>query len=428
MPVPQLSSARLQIPSLRWWIIALLFIATLINFLDRLTISVLATPICESLHLTNEQFAHINIWFLAAYTLSQGLSGKIYDRIGVKKGFAGSITLWSAAAMAHAFAVGLNSLSVLRAFLGLGEAGNWPGATKIIAEWFPIRERAFAMSIVNSGTSLGSVIAPPLIVWLNFAFGWQAAFLVTGALGFLWLGVWLNFYQPFAAHSALTEEERVLIESDQPVSSAADSEETTPWTWWQLAKYRQVWAILLARLFVDPIWWLYILWLPKYLGSERHLSLEQAGWGTSVPFLAAALGGFLGGGGSGFFIRRGWTVNRARKTFILIGCVFMPAGIFAPYCSNVVSALACISLVTFGFQFWVNNVQTLPSDIFPKHAVATVAGIGGFGAGIGSIIFTQTTGWVVDHFSYTPIIITAGLLAPLGTLILLTLLGEVKRV
>src|SRR6185436_11774122 len=213
-------SEGFKIVGLRWWIVGLVFLATLINYIDRLTISVLAPIITKDLGLTNTQFGGILTWFLFAYTISQGLSGKLYDRIGTRLGFVCSIILWSLAAMAHAFARGLNSLSIFRFVLGLGEAGNWPGAAKTVAEWFPIRERAFGMAIFNSGAAIGSVVAPPLIVWLSLSYGWQTTFIVTGSLGFAWLGLWLLFYQTPERHKWLGEEERQLIREGQRTGGA----------------------------------------------------------------------------------------------------------------------------------------------------------------------------------------------------------------
>src|SRR5213593_1511343 len=218
---PQLTEAvttdiGFKLRGLRWWIVGLIFLATLINYIDRLTISVLAPVITRDLGLTNTEFGSILTWFLLAYTISQGLSGKLYDRVGTKRGFVCSILLWSIAAMAHAFARGLASLSVFRFILGLGEAGNWPGAAKTVAEWFPIRERAFGMAIFNSGAAIGSIVAPPLIVWLSLAYGWRTTFIVTGALGFLWLGLWVVFYETPERHRWLSNDERAVIREGQP--------------------------------------------------------------------------------------------------------------------------------------------------------------------------------------------------------------------
>ena len=416
-----------KLRGLRWWIAGLIFLATLINYIDRLTISVLAPVITRELGLTNTEFGGIVTWFLLAYTISQGLSGKLYDRIGTKRGFVGSITVWSIAAMAHAFARGLASLSIFRFILGLGEAGNWPGAAKTIAEWFPIRERAFGMAIFNSGAAIGSVVAPPLIVWLSLSYGWQTTFIVTGSLGFLWLLIWLFFYQTPERHRWLSDEERQLIREGQRVEQTVDSD-AVQFRWRDLLRYRQVWGIVLARFLTDPVWWLYISWLPKYLADARGFSLVKIGLFAWVPYVAADAGSLSGGWLSGFLISRGWSVDRARKIVIGLSALLMPAGILAALARDPMVALALIGVVLFGFQVWINNVQTLPSDYFPDKAVGSVAGLGGTGAGIGSMIFILSTGWIVDHFSYVPVLVTAGLLAPLGTLVLFVLSGRIERV
>jgi len=420
-----------KIRGLRWWIVGLIFLATLINYVDRLTVSVLAPVITRDLGLSNTEFGGILTWFLLAYTISQGLSGKLYDRVGTKRGFVCSIVLWSFAAIAHAFARGLASLSVFRFILGLGEAGNWPGAAKTVAEWFPIRERALGMAIFNSGAAIGSVVAPPLIVWLSLKYGWQTTFIVTGSLGFLWLIFWLLFYQTPERHKWLGEAERRLIREGQRVDGETDApgaEPAAPLGWLELLRYRQVWAIVLARFLTDPIWWLYISWLPKYLADARGFSLAKIGLFAWVPYVAADAGSLSGGWVSGYLIGRGWSVNRARKLVILLAALLMPAGILAAFAHDAMVALALIGVVLFGFQVWINNVQTLPSDFFSDKAVASVAGLGGTGAGIGSMIFIFSTGWVVDHFSYVPVLVAAGLLAPIGTAVLFALSGRIKRV
>ena len=423
--------AGFKVRGLRWWIVGLIFLATLINYIDRLTISVLAPVITRDLGLTNTEFGGIITWFLLAYTISQGLSGKLYDRVGTKRGFICSIMLWSIAAMAHAFARGLASLSVFRFILGLGEAGNWPGAAKTVAEWFPIRERALGMAIFNSGAAIGSVVAPPLIVWLSLTYGWQTTFIVTGSLGFAWLVLWLVFYQTPDRHKWLGQAERELISEGQRVDSAADAlvaEPSAPLGWRELLRYRQVWAIVLARFLTDPVWWLYISWLPKYLADARGFSLVKIGLFAWVPYVAADAGSLSGGWMSGYLIARGWSVDRSRKVVILIAALLMPAGIFAAFAHDAMVALVLIGVVLFGFQVWINNVQTLPSDFFSDKAVGSVAGLGGTGAGIGSMIFIFSTGWAVDHFSYVPVLVTAGLLAPLGTVVLFALCGRIQRV
>ncbi|MEW5848060.1 MAG: MFS transporter [Myxococcota bacterium] len=418
------ATARYRIPHLRWIMVGLIFLATTINYIDRLTLSVLAPVIRQDLKLSNSDYALIGTLFLLAYTISQGLSGKLYDRIGTRLGFTVSIVVWSIAAALHAFARGIGSLGAFRFLLGLGEAGNWPGAAKTVAEWFPVHERAFGMAIFNSGAAVGSVIAPPLLVWLQMHYGWQSTFLVTGVLGLTWLGLWLWLYQPPHRHTRITMEELEYIRAGQPAAPAGAASPS----WRQLLRHRQAWAVILARLVCDPVWWLFMMWLPEYLNKERGFSLKEIGMFAWVPFLAADVGSLAGGFLSGWLIRRGWSVNRARKAVIGFAALLMPCGIGAAYASSPFVALAFIAVVLFAFQVWINNVQTMPSDFFPSSWVGSATGLGGVGAGIGAMIFTLTTGWVVDHFSYTPILIVAGLLGPVGTLVLFSLSGTIRPI
>jgi ACS family hexuronate transporter-like MFS transporter len=289
----------------------------------------------------------------------------------------------------------------------------------VIAEWFPARERAFAMGIFNSGVAVGNILAVPLIVWLQLRYGWQAAFLVTGSLGVGWVVLWLVWYEPPDTHPRLGEAERAVIAGGRlPEAPRAG--------WRELLGYRETWALILSRFLTDPVWWLYITWLPKYLADARGFSLAQIGLFAWLPYVTADAGSRGGGWISGRLIARGWSTDRARKTVILAGALLMLAGIPAALADRASTALAWMALVTCGFQAWINNVQTLPSDLFPERAVASVAGLGGVGAGIGALLFTYATGVVVDRSqSYVPILITAGLLPVLGTA---TLFGLAPRI
>lgn len=382
----------------RWVAIALVFFATFINFIDRLTVSVLAPVIRENFGLSNLEYATISTWFLVAYTASHGLSGRLYDRIGTKRGFSLSVIVWSLAAMAHAFAGSARALSVCRFVLGLGEAGNWPGAAKVIAAWFPAHERAFAMGIFNSGVALGNIVALPLIVWLQTKFGWQATFLFTGSLGFLWLAAWLAFYR------------------ERPAPAPQAHERSTG-----LFRDRRIWGIVLARLFTDPAWWLYLTWMPLYLANARGLTLSQIAAFAWLPYVAADAGSLGGGALAGWLIARGWAVANARRAVILLGAACMACSAFIATAPTAGAALAWIAVVMFGFQAWVNNVQTLPSDLYPESRVGAIAGLGGTAAGVGSIISTLSIGWVVDRFSYTPVLVAAAVIPLIGTSLLLAL-------
>lgn len=393
---------------LRWAIVSLLFFATLINYIDRQTVSVLAPVLQKALSLSNLDYATIGTAFLFAYTASMWIWGAVFDRLGNKSGFVAAISLWSLAAAGHALVSTLMGFRLVRAALGASESGNWPGATRSVAAWFPPRERALAMGIVNCGAALGSAVAPPVVLGLQSRYGWQTAFLVTGGLGFVWLAVWLAVYPTTAAERG-------------PMRPRAVA-------WKVLLRRREVWGIVLGRFFGDPIWWLYLFWLPLYLHNARGFNLKAIAATAWIPFLAADLGCLAGGWISGFLMGRGWSVDRSRKTAIGIGALLMPAGIAAAFVPSPVLALACMSITLFGFQFWVGNVQTLASDFFPVGAVGSIAGFAGTAAGLGAMIFTLSTGWVVDHFSYTPILVIAGLLGPTATVVLFLLCGRVRPV
>lgn len=417
MPLSTPDTSLLALPGLRWRMIALIFLATCINYVDRQSISLLFPVLSKELNFTALQYSRVATCLLLAYMISQTVSGKFYDRYGNRIGFTISIIIWSLAAMAHSMIAGLTTFAALSFCLGFGEAGNWPGAAKVVAEWFPIRERALGMAIFNSGAALGSIIAPPLITMLQIQLGWRTTFLCAGFLGFLWLVGWLLFYRP------PNEAERAALRE-----GAEPARPSKPIAWGTLLRMRQVWAILVARLLVDPIWWLFVLWLPEYLSKARGLSVKQIGMFAWAPYVAAACGSLFGGWLAGRLVARGYSVNRARKTVIICAACLIPAGILAAFAESAMAALGYIAIVLFGFQMWISNVQTLPSDFFPQGAVGSVAGLGGTAAALGSMAFTLSTGWVVTHFSYAPVLVTAGLLAPIGTVLLFLVSGPIQRV
>jgi len=411
------------IAGLRWWILALIFLVTCINYIDRSSIGLLVTHFGPDIGITGSQYGLIGALLLFAYTLSQSISGRLYDRYGARLGFTVSIIVWCAAAMAHSAITGFTSFAVCSFFLGLGEAGNWPGAAKVIAEWFPQKERAIGMAIFNGGASIGGVIAPLLVArLLDPLVGWRISFLIVGALGFLWLAAWLAIYRPLSQHPRVSQKERDYVMEGQPVvvQGAAPSLAS-------LLALRQTWGILLARFLVDPIWWLYMLWLPTYLKEVRHFSLKDIGASAWVPYLAAAIGSLFGGWLAGRLISRGLSINAARKTVIGIAACLMPFGILAAHAQSAYSALVCISIVLFGFQMWISNVQTLPSDLFANSAVGSVAGMGGTAAGISSLIFNLCTASLVAHFGYSAVLTIAGVLAPIGALTLFLFIGNIHR-
>jgi ACS family hexuronate transporter-like MFS transporter len=415
----------MKLPGLRWLIVSLVFLATVINYIDRQTVSVLKTAIGQDLGLSNADYAAIQNTFLVMYGISQMVSGRLYDRIGSRLGFIFSVVVWSAAAIAHAFARTGGAFKIARGVLGFGEAGNWPGAAKVVGEWFPVRERALGMGIFNTGAAIGGAVSPPIIAWLAIAYGWRATFVATGVLGFLWLALWIVIFQVPEKHRWITEAERAHILSDRP--AGASGPEWKP-SWGELLTYRQTWAIVVGRFVTDPIWWLYIFWLPSYFQEARGFSLQQIGWSAWMPFLCAGVGALGGGWASGFLINRGWSVDRARKTVMAFGALLTPAGIFAMRAEDPYVALLLMGLVLFGFQVWINNLQTLPSDFFPKSAVGSVFGLGGTAAAVASVIYNWGTGRVVDAMGYTPMFVVAGVLGPVGLVLTLLLAGRVEPI
>jgi MFS transporter, ACS family, hexuronate transporter len=404
--------------------IGMICLLTVINYIDRQTLSVLAPTIMEEFGMTNVDYSRVVTTFLLAYTISQAVSGKIIDRIGTRAGFMLFVTIWTIASMLHSTARSAVQLAAFRFLLGLGEAGNWPGAAKAVSEWFPMKERAFAMAIFNSGAVIGAVISPPLIAWVALTFGWRYAFFIGAGCSLVLMTLWyLNFRSP-AQHPRLGDEERAYILSDQPNEPAG-----APRSWRSLFAHRQTWALIVARFFTDPIWWFLISWLPTYLKTSRGFSLSLIGLLAWIPFLFADVGNLVGGGASSLLLRRGWSVDRARKTVMFAHIALAPLGaLLLLGTTSDFAALAAISMIAFGFQGWIVNVLTLPSDCFPRQDVGAVAGIGGAAAGVASMSFTLLVGWVVDHYSYRPVFVMVAIMACIGATGWLMIMRRIERV
>lgn len=391
--------------NLRWWMAGLLFAATLINYVDRQCLSVLAPVLRDEFGMSATDYARVVSAFMLAYIVGQSASGRLMDVLGTRAGFSLCMIWWSAAAMLHGAARSAWHLDIFRFLLGLAQAGNWPGGVKAVAEWFPLRERAFAVGLFNSGSTVGAMVAPPLVAWLALAFGWRQAFVLTGAVGFLWLAGWLAFYRPPERHRWLREDERSLILAGRSSEPAGGR---TPWL--SLLAQRPVWGLVLARMLADPVWWFYVFWLPEYLKRERDFSLAMIGYFGWIPFLTAVLGCLAGGAVSGRLIRRGWPTLRARVAVMLACAALMISAMPAALVRESWTALALIGLATFAYQAWAANLLTLPADLFPRGAVASVSGLSGTGAATGGMLFTLATGYVVDRFSYVPVFAAAGLM------------------
>lgn len=404
---------RASIPGLRWWIVGLLFTATLINYLDRQTLSLLAPLLRELFGMTSADYSRVVFCFLLAYMLMQAGSGRLMDRLGTRAGFALTVAFWSVTAMLHAAATSVVTLGAFRFLLGLGEAGNWPGAAKAVSEWFPSRERALATGLFNSGSVVGALIAPPLVPWIALRFGWQWAFIGTGVIGLLWLVPWLLLYRVPDRHPRLSAEELRHIRSED---AAAGKKGQVRWI--DLLRFREAWALVLARFMADPVWWFYAFWLPEYLRHERHFSLAMIGYFAWIPFLAAGFGSLAGGFASSRLIAAGWAVLPARKIVMLAAAIGMGAGIPAVLVPEPAWSIAFISVATCCYSAWAANICTLPADIFPGDVVASASGLSGTGAAIGGMGFTLITGAVVDRFTYLPIFLAAGVMPLVGAAIL----------
>ncbi len=418
-----------KVKGLRWWIITLVGIATIINYIDRSSLAVMWPGISRDLGLTKEEYAAIISFFMVAYGISQSLSGKLYDWVGTRVGFVISIIIWSISEALHGVAQGLGSFGFFRAALGFGEAGNWPGATKAIAEWFPIKERALGQGIFNAGAAIGAVISPPLIAILYLAIGWKLTFVVIGALGILWIVPWLIVNKALPAdHPGLSKEELdYIIKGQKTEEDLTGTKERVP-SWGELLTYKQSWAVIASRFFIDPIWWLFVSWLPIYLADRFGFDIKEIGLFAWVPYVGAAAGSLIGGWASGYMITKGWSVNKARKSTIVFGCVVMfPSLIFTAFASTPLSAVLLIAVILFGFQFTINNIQTLPSDFFTGKSVGSLSGLGGTSAVVGVLI----TIWLVPILtktSYVPFFMMGALLVPLGLIALFVFGGTIKRV
>jgi MFS transporter, ACS family, hexuronate transporter len=406
---------------IRWLVCAFLFFAATINYIDRQVIGILKPTLQQQFGWSEIDYADIVFAFQLAYALGLLLAGRLMDRIGTRMGFALAVIIWSVAAMAHAEAVTLGGVAApllalaglayapsvagfiaARFALGIGEAGNFPAAIKTVAEWFPKRERALATGIFNSGTNIGAVVTPLVVPWITLQFGWYWAFIVTGALGFLWVAAWLLFYDAPERHPRVGRTEMELIRSDPP-------EPAVRVPWMQLLPLRQTWAFAIAKFMTDPIWWLYLFWVPDFLNRNHGVNLSSVGLPLMTIYLVAD-GGSIGGGWlSSALIKRGWTVNAARKTAMLVSALAVVPMMIAANVSSLWGAVALISLAASAHQAWSCNLFTLASDTFPRQAVGSVVGFGGMMGAIGGMLIAKLTGALLQWTgSYVPVFIIAG--------------------
>jgi MFS transporter, ACS family, hexuronate transporter len=434
------ASAKAVVGRHRWVICALLFVATTINYIDRQVVSLLGPTLSAQFGWSDLDYGHIIFNFSLAYAIGLLVVGRVIDWLGTKVGFALAIVFWSVAAIAHAGAhlytgpaipsidisaatgfafVTLTStvagFSLARFALGLGEAGNFPASIKAVAEWFPKKERALATGIFNSGTNVGALLAPIAVPWITLTWGWEWAFIVTGALGFAWLIAWLAMYQPPQQHPRVSATELAYIQSD-PI------EAVTPVAWGKLLPHRQTWAFAVGKFMTDPIWWLYLYWVPDFLHRVHHIDLKGSALPIFVIYQIATVGSIAGGWLPAWFLNRGWTLNAARKTAMLVPAVCVLPIVFAPRVSSMWLAVVLIGIAASAHQAWSANIFTFSSDMFPKRAVGSVVGIGGMAGAVGGMFISLLVGQILQRTgSYVPIFVMAGCayLAALGCIQLL---------
>jgi MFS transporter, ACS family, hexuronate transporter len=394
----------------------MLFAATAINYIDRQIIGVLKPTLQLEYGWTESAFANVVFWFQAAYAVGYLGFGKFIDRVGARLGYAAAVVVWTIAHIAHALVSTIGGFIAVRLLLGLGEAGNFPAGLKAIAEWFPKRERALATGILTAGSNVGAVVTPLIVPAITVALGWRASFVVTGSFSLVWLIFWLKIYRRPEEHPRVGAAELAFINSDHGATEVgagardnAGEADTTPISWRRLLTLRETWAFTLGRFLIDPIWWMFLFWLPDFFAKRYHLDLVDFGPPLAVVYIVSDLGSIAGGWLSSSLIRRGTTVNVARKTAMLIAALLVIPVMFAMYAHSLWLAVAIVGLATAGHQGFSANLYTFPSDVFPKQAVATVVGIGGTAGAVGGMLMSKYAGWVLDSIgSYTPIFVVAG--------------------
>jgi MFS transporter, ACS family, hexuronate transporter len=410
MSIPPPPSVPERTGRVRWWICSLLFAATALNYVDRQTIGVLEPYLAQQLHWTETDYANIVLAFQLAYAVGYVIFGKLIDRMGARFGYALAVVIWTIAHIAHAWANSLLDFVVARFAIGLGESGNFPAGLKAVAEWFPKQERAFATGVFNAGTNIGAILTPILVPAITLTLGWRAAFLITGSFTVVWLIVWLVVYRPPRKHKHVRAAELALIESDPP-----DPRVSIPWG--SLLKIRETWAYALGKFLIDPIWWMYLFWLPEFLVKRHHLDLKTFGPPLVAIYLVSDLGSVAGGWMSSRMLRAGFSLNAARKLTMLVCSVLVLPVVAATHIDSLWGAVAIVALATAAHQGFSCNLFTLPSDVFPRQAVGSLIGIGGAAGAIGGMLLAKYAGWVLDRIgSFAPMFALAGLAYPLALL------------
>jgi MFS transporter, ACS family, hexuronate transporter len=425
-----MASLRKPISSLRWWIGGLLFASTVINYIDRQTLSLLAPFLKLEYHWTNSDYANIAIAFRVAYSIGQTAFGKLMDRIGTRRGLTLTVLCYSAISMLTSLASGFRSFLTFRFLLGAGESANWPAATKAVSEWYPKRERALATALFDSGSSIGGALAPFPVLWIYFRWGWRPAFMVPGILGFLWLILWRWLYYPPEQHNRVSAAELETILAERNHANASQ-ESTLHSRWRDLLKLPQAWGTIIAKSFTDPVFFFITEWFPIYLVA-KGISLKSGLLAVWIPFLTADLGCFFAGGLSGYLVKRGWSLGAARKLPIIYGGIGMTLLIPTIFTTNLYVIASLFAAVTFTYAGFTTIANVLPSDLFYSDSVASVSGLSGTGAGIGTIVAFKLTGYFSDArrsmgtHAFDPVVILAGIVPLVGMVLVLALVRNTE--
>jgi len=416
-----------KVANIRWWVAGLLALATALNYLDRLSFPNVVGEIKKAIPISDEQYGRLTFWFLFAYAIMYAGGGRIMDWLGTRVGYTVMIVWWSAANFCTGLVSSVAGLGAFRFLLGMGEGGGFPGSGKAVAEWFPPKERAMAFGIFNTGSAIGSVAAPPLVAFIVQTLGWRWVFFITGAVGFIWAVIWLIFYHPPARSRFVSTEEREFILASQVAAVGGPSQAAARIPWFKLFTYRQVLGLMGAKFLTDSAWYFFIFWLPKYLGDVRHLNIKEIGYFAWIPFAFSGVGSLSGGWLSGYLIRRNVSLDHARKVALGFSALLLPASLFI-VASPLSLAIVFFSLAMFAHQFWSANVQTLPADIFPSRVVGSVEGLLGSAGSFGGMLFSLLVGRLIGEHGYGPAFIIAGILHPIGFLLILLTVRRIEPV
>lgn len=412
------------IKNFRWWIALLIALATAINYLDRLALPVAISEIKNTIPISDSQFGTINSLFLFAYGTMYAVGGRIIDIMGSRMGYAVMIIWWSLANMFQGLVSTVMGLGIARFFLGAGEGGGFPGSAKVVSEWFPQKERAFAFGIFNTGSSLGGIAAPPLIALIITALNWRWAFIISGLFGLVWVLVWLKIYTHPTKSKFVSSDEKAYIAGE---ISMQGPDEGPPIPWFSLFNYRSVWGLLTIKFLTDAAWFFFIFWLPKYLSDVKGLNIVGVGAYAWIPYAFAGAGSFIGGWFSSYLLKKGFSLDRARKISLGISAALLPASLFITEAS-LSMAILFFSMAMFGHQFWATIVQTLAADMFPSRIVGSVAGLMGSVGTYGAMLFSLIIGFVIEEFGYNPAFVVAGVLHPLSFFLVFLIIRKIELV